>query len=322
MISKWTDLSESQKNVLEGAIQPTGVFVPFALLRALKGDARAAILLSQMLFLTRQKTLKGGDEWIYLTTAQISRTFGIERGAQTRVRTELAKKGILETQEREVGSADRNYYRLDLGKIAELIAAEYDVVPANVPRSWKTRSLGGADQAPQGDGNEPPRVLETDPLGCSNRAPKESIKEIPVDTLIEDTNVSSLGARRASKKKKRFFVLEGKFGTALNFLVGTYPVDCTNRALAPNIAAPSLAALGNVDEDASEEERQAAIDRLTKLKKAVENYRAAYDRGRVNLGKKQNPEESSPPYLYWAEDEQAPQPGTSLTVLTSEGKFV
>jgi hypothetical protein len=90
---------------------------------ALAGSAKAALLLSQMLYWTRHgRDITHRDGWFFKTSSQWQRETGLSVKEQMRVRRALRERGFL--AERRIGVPAKLYFRLALDQIAGALAGE------------------------------------------------------------------------------------------------------------------------------------------------------------------------------------------------------
>jgi hypothetical protein len=117
MSDPWDKLDEHTRAILDGHGGEGVVAVRPSLVRSLKGVGNAAILLSQLLYLSRR--LDDGEGWFYQSQRRLEQQTGLGPDAQRKAVRLLVRLGVLETDRRGVPS--RLFYRLNLPRLATLL---------------------------------------------------------------------------------------------------------------------------------------------------------------------------------------------------------
>lgn len=135
---------------------PIAYYTDFA--KAL-GDALAGIFVSQMFYWHGKGADKDG--WIYKTQQEIYEETGLTRRNQEAARKKAVKLDVLE--EKRQGLPSKLYFRLDLGKLFELVAAGDRPMWVDVEKSKK--NLEARDKSDD-DGAGDDSMSELDRQGC------------------------------------------------------------------------------------------------------------------------------------------------------------
>lgn len=264
MITEWNKLDPTQVLALRGYGGEPGIYVRASMVRALKGDGTAAILLSQLLFWSQSKKAEESDGWFYMTTPAVTKTLGITRHIQLRVRKLLEEMGILEIS--KGGMPAKNYYRVHLDRVLELLtAAQYQEGAAtSEPESGPPVAAYAATSEPE-----------------SGRLVAKKADDI-VNTLVNTrTPYSKPTLSPGRKNEDALNVLGKEFDRAVEIVIGMYPVDGQGLQVTPYKAGRILRKLGRIGKNASQEERAQAWERLREFKQALVNIQAAVANGEV-----------------------------------------
>lgn len=186
-------LSAEQATILDGYFGH-GVLVKPAVVRALKGNGNAAILLSQFVYWSVRQNY--ADGWFYNTQQEIEAQTGLSADVQKRARRVLCESGILEETNKTVGN--RLHYRIKLTLIADILAGEWSVTvqaPANPdsgnrgirePGILETPTRGGRNPR-TGDSriDKPPILLDKTSTKTSPKTSLRAADAAPVTVHAE-----------------------------------------------------------------------------------------------------------------------------------------
>jgi hypothetical protein len=113
MSNPWDELDEHTRAILHGYGGEAVVAVRPSLVRALRGNGNAAILVSQLLYWSRRL---GDDEgWFYQAQRRLATQTGLGPDAQRKAVQLLVRLGVLEADRRGVPA--KLYYRLNLHRL-------------------------------------------------------------------------------------------------------------------------------------------------------------------------------------------------------------
>ena len=252
MISQWKNLSKMQVLALKGLGGEQGVFIRPAMTVAMGGDGNASILLSHLIYWSQSDSAAANDGWFYLTTQKATQTTGLTRQVQERVRDKLIELGILEKELR--GMPARNYYRIDLARVAELVAEEY-FVSTNMLESLTATSKSDSIQQ-----------VGVDDSNIVNKRVNTQSKNI-------------YGASRRYAKKDPVNVLGASFDKYVDGIRNTYPMNYQGIPVTEFQARKALIKYGALKYNYTPEEESAAKERIKILVMAIKNIRAAVDVG-------------------------------------------
>lgn len=252
MSFQWKNLDRMQVLALKGLGGEQGVFIRPAMTLAVGGDGNASILLSHLIYWSQSDFAAEHDGWFYLTTQKASQTTGLTRQVQERVRDKLIGMGILEKDLR--GMPAKNYYRVNLQKVAEVVSAEY-YEPANKYAGKHTSSKSDSiQQDVSNDGDI-------------------------VNTLVKTPSNSIYGSSRRSARNDPVNVLGAEFDRYVDGIRRTYPLNYQGLPVTEVQARKALSKYGTLKADHTPEEAEAAKTRVSTFVKAVKNIRAAVDAG-------------------------------------------
>jgi hypothetical protein len=248
MTYTWGALTPEQIVLAKGLGGDRGVFVRNDMMRACEGDGNVAILLTQLVYWSQSEYASAHDGWFYLTSQKVSQELGMTKKVQQRVRGVLQEYGVLEWDRR--GMPAKNYYRVNLIKLAKMVASQY------------------------GDLGLP---VGTD--GVHSDGPKRTnIVNKEVRTFSSDTIVS--GSRPQRGRNAKVNVMAEKFDDFLAWIVRTYPISCLGIPATENQARRIAKKLGDVLPSATAEERQKARDDIQEFILALKNLAAEVESGR------------------------------------------
>lgn len=114
------DLDPTQSAILDGYFG-RGIIVKPAVVRALKGNGNAAILLSQMVYLALHHRYDDRDGWFWNTREELEAATGLSPDVQTSARKRLVEAGLIETSRKTRGGRLR--YRVNLAAVAAVLIA-------------------------------------------------------------------------------------------------------------------------------------------------------------------------------------------------------
>ena len=118
-VKKYEDLGPRDQALIDEAGGGNQTVVSARMVRSLKGNGNAAIMLSQLLFWSRTKADEEG--WFYRTRNQMETRCGLGKKAQKSAAETLSRLGLVETDLR--GMPARKHYRIRLGKVISLLMA-------------------------------------------------------------------------------------------------------------------------------------------------------------------------------------------------------
>jgi len=124
MSDPWDKLDEHTRAILDGHGGEGVVTVRPSLVRALRGNGNAAMLLSQLLFWCRR--VGDGEGWFNQGQARLEAQTGLGPDAQRKAVRLLERLGVLETARRGVPA--RLYYCVDLRRLAALLLQDGQAV--------------------------------------------------------------------------------------------------------------------------------------------------------------------------------------------------
>lgn len=266
-ITQWKDLAPEQLLALKQMAGEKGVFIRASLLKALKGDGTAAVLLSQLVYWSQTEIAKENEGWFYLTTNRVHEDLGMSSDVQQRVRKMLVERGILEFQRR--GLPARNYYRLHFDVIVQMVAQEFYEGPIKT-----------GDMPHQVDGNAPNR-MRGNPSTGEGETPHPVEGKLPdiVNTGVRIPSTSSLSSGKPKRAAEPVHVLGDRFDDGLAFIRQTYPVDRNGLPVTEHKARQILKKLGDLKPTHTPEEWKAARAKLDKFMKGLVNIRNAVNAG-------------------------------------------
>jgi hypothetical protein len=121
----WDGLDAHTRIILAGHGGEGIVGVRPSLVRTLRGNGNAAILLSQLLYWSRR--LAGHRGWFYQTQQRLEEQTGLGSHAQRKAVKLLARLGILKTDLRGVPA--KLHYRVELQQLADLLLQHTNTAP-------------------------------------------------------------------------------------------------------------------------------------------------------------------------------------------------
>jgi hypothetical protein len=142
MSDPWDKLDEHTRAILDGHGGEGVVTIRPSLVRALRGNGNAAMLLSQLLFWCRR--VGDGEGWFNQGQARLEAQTGLGPDAQRKAVRLLERLGVLETARRGVPA--RLYYCVDLRRLAALLLQDGQAVSV-------------ADHGPQQDAGDGQRQV-------------------------------------------------------------------------------------------------------------------------------------------------------------------
>lgn len=275
-ITQWKDLTPTQLLALKGLGGEQGVFVRSSLLRALKGDGSAAILLAQLIFWSQTDSAAEHDGWFYLTTQVITKNFAMSKDIQQRVRRLLGELGILEFERR--GNPAKNWYRLNLDAIIDLVADQY----------YETTGAGG-DVVIQRTTMSTPSGGDSPPLEDDNAVVLEDGKAPHIVKRLVNPGVNPNSKKLMptsagqNTRPKYLNILGDRFDHYLGFVRANYPLDYQGLAASEGEVRAALHKIGRYKPNASEEEQATVRTNMQRFLRAVHNMKRA-----VDIGQKEN----------------------------------
>lgn len=120
MVYRPQDLPRDDRALWNAQKDKNYIKVGVGVIRHLKGDANAALLVCHLNFLSEAHA--GEDGWFWRTQSQIEQWTGMSEGVQLRARKRLESVGLLETALRGVPA--RVYYRVNVAALMELAKVE------------------------------------------------------------------------------------------------------------------------------------------------------------------------------------------------------
>lgn len=273
MITQWKDLNPTQLLALKGYGGEQGIYVRASMLRALNGDGSAAIVLSQLIYWSQSDSARKNDGWFYLTTPHVTKTLGMSRYVQERVRKMLVEKGILEFERR--GLPAKNWYRLDLEQVITLLSAEfYEDSDAPDQEGDIPQGENAEAHASRGESRHPD--VQDSPGSVGGKSPERvnTLKNTPVKIYSKEPVGSTSGPAGASGIIN---VCGEKFDAGIKFILDTYPLSGPGLPVTEHQARRALKKLGDLKASHTPEEKQAAVTRVNEFKRAVLNIRQAVD---------------------------------------------
>jgi len=119
----YEDLGPRDQALIDEAGGGNQTVVSARMVKALNGNGNAAIMLSQLLFWSRQKADEDG--WFYRTRKQMEKRCGLGKKAQKNAADTLSSLDLVESELR--GMPAKKHYRVQLGEVITLLAgAEQD----------------------------------------------------------------------------------------------------------------------------------------------------------------------------------------------------
>jgi len=115
----WSQLDDRTRLILDGYGGEPVIAVRPSLVQLLRGNANAALLLSQLLYWSRR--LGDLEGWFFQTQPRLAAQTGLGAHAQSKAVKLLVRIGVLETRRRGVPA--KLYYRLNLQQLAALLVA-------------------------------------------------------------------------------------------------------------------------------------------------------------------------------------------------------
>lgn len=163
----WSQLNPLTRALLDAHGGERVVVIRPSLVRALKGNGNAALVLCQFIYWS--KRTEDPDGWFFDSQAQLEEQTGLGADAQLRARKVLKGVGLIE--EKRKGVPAKLYYRVNLERVAEVITEHY------TPRKPTTK------KARPGDAEQPPVTRTADSgqalLPVSGQAPKLDSGQVP-----------------------------------------------------------------------------------------------------------------------------------------------
>lgn len=241
MVKQWSKLTGTEKAILSGFGGEQGIFVRPSTVRALSGDGNAALLLHQLIFWSQSDMAEERDGWFFLTTQRLQKETGLSYEVQLRVRQKLVNLGVLEQERRGVPA--KNYYRVNLGRIAELlIESENKKLASTSSRTRDSRDLD-----------------------------KGKAQNYIVNPLVKD----KVNNNSVAPKSAKINVLGDKVEEFVAWAVKTYPVNAHGIGATEGQARKAIEKIGGYAPNASPETIARHNDAVKKFITGIKNLRAA-----------------------------------------------
>ncbi len=253
MIYLWAGLNPQQLIAAKGLGGEKGIFLRADVIRAMRGDAVAAVLMTQYVFWSQSDAATKNDGWFYLTTAKINQELAISPTVQKRVRAYLQELGILEWEKR--GMPAKNFYRVRLDRYVDFVAKE--------GYQWESNTLtSGSDSHPQ-EGVNDTHIVNT------------GVRTSSLDTIVS-------GSRPQRGRNVKVNVMGEKYDRFVEWIVANYPVSCVGLPATEHQARRIAKKLGDVLQSADNDAVQKAKDNIQEFIQAIKNIKIEVDAGRYD----------------------------------------
>jgi hypothetical protein len=275
------DMSPDRRVFIKNALGEKGIFVRRSTIRAMDGDASTALILEQFIFWGSSNKAQANDGWFYHTSQMITKETGLSLGVQRRVRKVLEEKELLESK--RVGIPAKNYYRVDMDKVIDLLIQQMDEEFDNLDCSFEQSGVSVSAN------------IVNQPVNVANATDK-------------NTSYSSDSRRGANKSSH---VLDSdRHQKAIEWVVENYPKNHLGIGATAPQAKAIIDKLGKLPKNYTSSDYWAADQKLNTLRLGIKNFKAAVDSGTYDrqfvfgfakfagLGVQYG---DAPKYLAWAE---------------------